>query len=185
MADVAEFTKVVFKILKNPRIKFVVIPVSWILMPLGKLLFRIPFMQLTKVMFEIDDLVRQKKYDEARSIREKWLQKPKFSKSAELLCYKGNDLLFNIKDYSQALQIFEETIKINPHYNPIELYYGASSAAMLTGDFERAKKYYQTFMVWWNKFKNDPKLKDFIQKNYSEYKKYLENNLEIQSRDKS
>ena len=115
MVDVTEFTKVVFKILKNPRMKFVVVPVSWILMPLGKLIFRIPFMQLTKVMFEIDGLVHQEKYDEARSIREKWLQKPKFSKSEELLCSKGDDLLFNKKDYSQALQIFEKTIKINPN----------------------------------------------------------------------
>ena len=179
MVNVAEFTKVVFRILKNPRMKFIVIPVSWILLPLGKLIFRIPFMQLTKVMFEIDGLVHQEKYDEARSVREKWLQNPKFSQSEELLCSKGNDLFFNKKDYPQALQIFEKTIKINPNYNPIELYYGASSAAMLIGDLERAKKYYHTFMVWWNKFTNDPKLKIFIQNNYSEYKKYLENNIEI------
>ena len=31
MADVTDFTKVVFKILKYPKMKFVVIPFSWII----------------------------------------------------------------------------------------------------------------------------------------------------------
>ncbi len=177
MADIADFVDIVVKVLKNPKMKFIVIPISWILRPLIMLFYRVPFIQVMNVSFEIEKLEGQKKYDEARLLRHTWLAKYQHSQSEILLCSEGKDLLYNKKEYSKALQTFEKVITIDPCYNPIEVYYGASCAALFTKDHQKAKKYYVTFKEWWDKFKNDPKLKDYMNR-YSGCKNWLENNID-------
>ncbi len=111
MADTAKFVDIVIKFLKKPKMRFIVTPISWILWPLTKLFYRIPFVQVMNVSFEIEKLESQKKYDEARSLRQTWLAKNRYSQSEILLCSEGKDLLYNKKEYARALEIFERVIK--------------------------------------------------------------------------
>ena len=106
---------------QNPKLKFIVVPISWLLMPITKLVYRIPFVKILNVVFEIEKLERQNRINEARRLRHSWLKNPKYSYSAELLFSEANDLLFNLEDYSNALKTYEMAIKINPNYNPIDM----------------------------------------------------------------
>ncbi len=45
MAEFADLVGNFIKTLKAPRMRFVVIPISWILMPLNRLFSKIPFVQ--------------------------------------------------------------------------------------------------------------------------------------------
>ena len=186
MTTFIKYSGTVIKILKKiPGIKFILIPISWTLMPIYKLFCQIPAVKVMNVSSEIEKLEQQKKFNEARILRHSWLKKPKFSQSEELWCSEGKDLLFNKKEYSNALETYEKAIKLNPSYDPIEMYYGASAAAIHTGDNKKAEKYYSIFIDWWNKFSNDPELKKFIFYTYSDNKKWLENNIKLKISEKS
>ncbi len=103
------------------------------------------------------------------------MAKKRHSNSEILLCSEGKDLLYNKKEYERALQLFENAIESDPCYNPIELYYGASCAAVFTGDFPKAREYFLKLQEWWDKYEEDPKLKYHILKRYASCKKWLEN----------
>jgi len=179
MVDDAKYFEAIFHILRNPKMKFIVVPISWVIKPLTKLIYRIPFVQTINVIFEIDKLERQKKIIEARNLRHSWLKKPRYSSSAELLVSEANDLLFNLKDFTNALKAYEKAIKTNPHYSPIDMYYGASCASVLSGNTQKAEEYYYIFLDWWDKFMKDPQLKESTLKKYSSCKKWLESSLNI------
>ncbi len=179
MADTIRVVELIFKIIKNPKLKFFFIPISWLLMPLYKLFCRIPFIQIAKITFEIEKLESQKKFYEARNLRRTWLENPKFSLSAELLLSEANDLQYNQKNSSHALKLYEKAISINPYYNPIDMYYGASCASILAGNKLKAKKYYFIFVEWFERFSKDPKLKSFTENKYSGCKKWLEEKINI------
>jgi len=155
-------------------LKFIITPIYWILWPHIKLFQKIPFVQVLRVSFEIEKLERQQMYAEARKLRHKWLAKKRYSNSEILLCSEGKDLLYNKKEYERAFQLFENVIEIDPYYNPIELYYGASCAALLTGDFQKAKEYYLKLQEWWDKFEKDPKLKNHLLRRFASCKDWLE-----------
>lgn len=181
MADIANLVDAFVRLAKNPNMRFIIIPIYWVLWPIIKLFNRIPFVRVMKAHFEIEKLERQNKYDDARALRHSWMAKSRYSQSEILLCSEGKDLLFNKREFAKALQTFEKVMKMNPDYNPIELYYGASCAAMFTGNSQKAKKYYSKFSEWWKKFEKDSELKDFILERYSGCKAWLEKNLDSEN----
>ncbi len=61
MADITDFTETVVKILKNPKMKFVVKPIFWLLLPLLKIVGQIPFFKVLTISYNIGRLERQEK----------------------------------------------------------------------------------------------------------------------------
>jgi tetratricopeptide (TPR) repeat protein len=162
---------------KEPPLKYFLKPFLWALKFIYRVFLKIPEVKAMHLSMEIYKLERQKNYDDARRLREKWLKKPEIAKFPELWLSQGNDLLFNKEEPQKALYAFERAIRANKDYNPIELYYGATCSAILNNQTEKAKKYYLLFNKWWDKFMMNPKLKGYYFTEFLGCKNWLDSKM--------
>lgn len=151
---------------------------QWFLYPLRQLILLIPQVRASDIDLKIRKMESNGKLEEARSLRKKWLCKLSPSYRGPLWCSEGADLLYNKKNYEGALTAFEKSIAVKyvPSSDPLLMYYGASCAALKSGNQEKAQKYFQEGLTWYNHFKSGNKFADYISR-YEETHMWLQNNL--------
>lgn len=167
---------------KDPYGRYVFMPIIWALKFIYRSLLLIPRLKVMHLLMEIEKLERGKKFDEARALRERWINKPKFAKFAELWFSEGKDLLYNQNEPYKAIISFEKAIEADAGFDPINLYYGAACSAIKADHIEKAEKYYRTFNYWWDKFMKHPELNGYYFTNYLGCKNWLDKNMEAMRR---
>jgi hypothetical protein len=93
-------------------------------------------------------LEEERRWPEARALRASLLREVAFARSAPLWRSEGEDLLHNRKNYPAALEAFA-TAERAMHQSPAlfgvaapdRIYAGAAQAALLAGEFTRARLY--------------------------------------------
>ncbi len=118
------------------------------------------------------------KVDEARKLRSKWLEKLSLKYSGSLWCSEGEDLLHEQQKYPEALSAFEKAMlsKFNPALNPLKIYIGASVAAVMATNLEKAEKYYLEAQDWYTKLKKGNKLDTYLA-GFDDTFRWLEENI--------
>ncbi|MCP4107578.1 MAG: tetratricopeptide repeat protein [Desulfobacteraceae bacterium] len=179
----ARATELLAKLMKYQSIKYVTVPISWIFKPITYLILRIPSLKVIRIYYDIKELERKEKFEEAENMRMEGLNTIPFRHTGPLLFSQGNDLLYRRKEYRKALEAFENAIEIGiyPLVDPVQIYYGASSAALLTGNHMKAKKYYNEILKWIDFYKSEPKLKSYFETYYENHEgiRWLEQNIQI------
>ncbi len=129
-----------------------------------KILFKIPFYQSLYISEDIEKLEEDGKLEEARKLRGKWLHNIPLKYSGPLWCSEGEDLLHQRKKYAEALVAFEKAMqsKFTPALNPLRIFTGASVAAVMTTNLEKAKQYYSEAQDWYQKLKSGKKLDSYL-----------------------
>ena len=132
---------------------------------------------------ELESLERSKKFAEARVIRHSNLQTFNKKYLAPLWRQEGFDLLYRIKDYPKSLSAFEnaiETLELSAALygvaNPLDIYFGASMAAISANNKIDARKHYTEFKKLYRQFSQNPKLQT-VMKNYKEGMEWIETSL--------
>ncbi len=162
---------------KKPFLKYIFKPILWALKFIYKVITIFPVFKAMDLLMTIGKLERDNKYDEARKLRKKWLKDTKIAKFPELWFSQGNDLLFKQNEPQKALYAFERAINANKDFNPIELYYGAASSALMDNQIEKAKEYYLSFNRWWDKFMENPKLQSYYFTKFLGCKNWLDRRM--------
>jgi len=149
-----------------------------------------PLFKMLVIHGELESLERNKKFAEARQIRHRNLQSFNKNYLAPLWRQEGFDLLYRIKDYPKSLTAFEnaiETLELSAALygvaNPLDIYYGASMAAISANKKIEAQKYYTEFKKLYYQFSQNPKLQKAM-RNYKEGMEWVESNLKQEPENK-
>ena len=172
-----KFINLLGKISKLPITKFIVTPISWVFSPFFFLALRNPEFKSMYTLMKIEKLESRDKISEARELRNRVLKNRRVAKFPELWVSKGKDLLYRKNMYSHALLAFNKAIKINPDYNPIQMYYGAACSAICCGQYKLAQIYHEKFNNWWDKYMRDPRLHGYYFTNYLGCKNWLDKKM--------
>ncbi|MBU1565514.1 MAG: hypothetical protein KJ630_07785 [Proteobacteria bacterium] len=126
---------------------------------------------------------RKEKYIEARKLRHENLKILNKKYLAPLWTQEGFDLLYQIKDYQLSLVAFEnaiETLDLSAALygvaNPLDIYFGASMAAISANNQEEAQRYYKEFKNLFDSYSKNPKLKNAM-KYYREGMDWIEDHF--------
>jgi tetratricopeptide (TPR) repeat protein len=133
---------------------------------LRKILYKITFFYPSLLSEDIVRLENQGKIDAARKLRKSSLQNLSLKYAGPLWTSEGEDLLYVEKNYKEALSAFQNAIKSNftPSINPLRIYCGASTAAVMISDFKLAEKYYDEALEWYDKLKEGNNLDSYLSK---------------------
>ncbi len=179
----ARTTEILIKLLKSQRVKYLTVPISWIFKPVTYLIFSIPSLKAIRIYYDINKLEKTEKYKEAENMRTKGLKTLPFRHTGPLWFSEGNDLLYRKKKYKKALEAFENAIEteVNPVADPVQIYCGASTAALLIGNHKKAKKYYDKILTQIDIYKSNPKVKSYFETYYENHEgiRWLEQNIRI------
>jgi tetratricopeptide (TPR) repeat protein len=114
-----------------------------------------------ELMHQIDNLEKNNQLEEARRFRKKAILKTPFKYRAPLLKSEGEDQLYRICNYKEALRNFEEAIDALQQCpalfgasSPDRIYAGAAIASIYTQQKEKAEKYYSEFSEIVEEFEN-------------------------------
>lgn len=142
-----------------------------------------PLFRVLVIHSDIESLKRNKKHSEARNLRHKSLKIYNKKYLSPLWRQEGFDLLYEVKDYQQSLMAFEKAMETLPLStalygvaNPLDIYFGASMAAISAEQYEKAEKYYFEFKKLFDSYSLNPKLAS-VMKNYREGMNWIENSL--------
>jgi len=128
---------------------------------------------------KIESLEKDRKYDEAISLRSLWLSKVKHRNSSPLWLSEGKYQLHYKKDYSKALIAFENGMKAHKnqplHYgsvSPLDIYYGGAVSAVMLNRIQKGEKHFKEFLNYYDCIYSDKDLSSYAL-SYSDGIKWL------------
>ena len=155
---------------------------------LCRLLYKIigvvsPLFRTLVIHSDIKALEKNEKYDEARKLRHNSLKTLNKKYHAPLWKQEGFDLLYQVKDYQLSLVAFENAIECLDHStglygvaNPLDIYFGASMAAINANRKDKAQKHYNEFTKLFDSYSKDPELKNAL-RHYKKGMSWIEQHL--------
>ena len=141
--------------------------------------------KVLSVLKQIENLEKSNNYEQAVTLRNRWLSKIKRKNSAPLWLSEAKYLFHQKKDHLTAIAAFENAISVfnkQPFHfgaiNPLDMYYGASACAVVLGENEKGARYYIEFKKYYKEFSCNKELKKYSDA-YIEQKQWIEEQLGI------